>query len=398
MAYNALLTILKKGVKVWNEWREKNPEIVLNIEGADLSHADLRQANLNRASLRHANLSHADLRRTDLSRADLSFAKLYDADLSDADLSDADLKEASLFSANLSQSDLSCTHLSHVDLRDADLNNGNLNGASLEYAILCDANLSNASLSGTNLRGTNLSYADLSGAHLDKAILGKTVFGNTNLRNSKELKSCIHVGPSIIDHQTLEISGDLPLVFLRGCGLPDNLIEYLPSLLNQPIQYYSCFISYSHADKPFARRLYDALQGQGIRCWVDEHQMLPGDDIYEQVDRGIRLWDKVLLCCSKASLTSWWIDNEIDSAFEKERRLMKERGQKVLALIPLNLDGYILSDDYQSGKKQQIKSRLAADFRNWKTNHGKFEQQLDKIIQALRSDDGSREVPPVQKL
>jgi hypothetical protein len=34
---------------------------------------------------------------------------------------------------------------------------------------------------------------------------------------------------------------------------------------------------------------------------LDEKQMLPGDDIYEQVDRGIRL-----LCFSQHSLTSWW--------------------------------------------------------------------------------------------
>ena len=31
------------------------------------------------------------------------------------------------------------------------------------------------------------------------------------------------------------------------------------------------------------------VQGRGVRCWLDEKQMLPGDDIYEQVDRGIRL-------------------------------------------------------------------------------------------------------------
>jgi hypothetical protein len=123
--------------------------------------------------------------------------------------------------------------------------------------------------------------------------------------------------------------------------------------------------------------------------------MLPGHDIYEEVDRGIRLWDKVLLCASEASLTSWWVDNEIDKAFSKERAILKDRGDQVRALIPLNLDDFLFN--WQSGKASVVKQRLAADFTGWEHDNAKFEREFERLVRALRTDEG-REIPPPPRL
>ena len=77
---------------------------------------------------------------------------------------------------------------------------------------------------------------------------------------------------------------------------------------------------------------------------------------------------------------------------------MKERGKKVLALIPLNLDGFLFSADYQSGKKAEITSRVAANFVRWETDHVLFDRELEKVVRALRTDEGGRQKPPPPKL
>jgi uncharacterized protein YjbI with pentapeptide repeats len=319
MADEEHLALLRQGRDAWNAWREQNQDVI----DPDLSGAYLESANLCGANLRCV---------------DLKFAKLSSADLSGADLSNAELDDATLW--------------------EADLRNANL-----VFAYLIRTNLTRANLSG----------ADLAGAYL-----GQTVFGDVDLGRTKNLDKCGHDGPSIIDYQTLQQSGQLSLSFLRGCGLPDNLIEYLPSLLNQPIQFYSCFISYSSKDDAFARRLHADLQDTGIRCWFAPEDMKIGDRIRTRIDEVIRLHEKLLLVLSVNSIESGWVEKEVETAFEKER----ETNSTVL--FPVRLDDAVMES--KTGWAADIRrTRHIGDFRRWKDHDG-YREAFDRLLRNLKVD------------
>jgi hypothetical protein len=45
----------------------------------------------------------------------------------------------------------------------------------------------------------------------------------------------------------------------------------------EPVEYYSCFLSYSAKDPGFVERLnYDLLEA-GVRCWLDSQEIRIGD-------------------------------------------------------------------------------------------------------------------------
>ena len=144
----------------------------------------------------------------------------------------------------------------------------------------------------------------------------------------------------------------LPRAFLRGCGVEDDVLTFVAERPDHADRFYSVFISYSHNDRAFAAQLHDKLQALGVRCWLDERRMRPGDDIYDEVDKGIREHERILLCASESSLSSWWVDAEIDSAFAKERELLQTAKIRSPVLIPINLDNYMFSERWHSGKRR----------------------------------------------
>ena len=253
-------------------------------------------------------------------------------------------------------------------------------------AYLHEADLHEADLHWADLEEANLSGANLSGAHLSGAHLLETVFANTNLGETHGLEACQHGGPSTLDYRTLAKSGTLPLAFLRGCGLPDTFIDYLPSLLNQAIEFYSCFISYSTKDQAFAERLHADLQNKGVRCWFAPHDIKGGKKIHAQIDEAIRVYDRMLLILSEDSMGSEWVKTEIAHARQKE--LAHERQ----VLFPVRLVNFEAIRqwkcfDADTGKDaaKEIREYFIPDFSNWK-DHDSYQKAFERLLKDLKTD------------
>jgi uncharacterized protein YjbI with pentapeptide repeats len=359
MANEDHLLQLKQGVEVWNQWRLTHRKI----------RPDLRWADLRGADLRWADLSEADLSAAHLYRALLVKANLVKADLRWAHLSEADLSAAHLTGAHLSEADLSAAHLTGADLTGADLHRANLSAAHLTRADLSWASLTHA----------NLSEADLTHADLHNAAMAFTIVGDVDLSKVQRLETVDHGGPSTIGIDTLYRSqGNIPEVFLRGAGVPDDMITYMKSLVGEPFQYYSCFISYSSRDEALAQRLRVDLRDSGVRCWFAPEDLKIGDEFRSRIDESIQVYDRLLLILSEYSVKSRWVQKEVETAFEKEGK------ENRIVLFPIRIDEAVMQSTV--GWAADIRRmRHIGDFRQWK-DHDAYHQAFQRLLRDLKAE------------
>lgn len=339
------LSILRSGVKAWNEWRRAqqvhSPSLrIVDLSGANLSRMDLQGVNLDQSRLTRTNFASADLRNADLSGAQLIQANFTGVRLSNASLAGADLRAA------------------------------NLEGADLSRAVLRAANMFRADLSSAYLFGTDLTAA----------IFGQTILGNTNLAGALSLETCIHQAPSTVGIDTIYRSeGRIPEAFLRGAGVPENFIAYMHSLVGAAFEFYSCFISYSAKDQEFAERLYADLQAKGVRCWYAPEDLRVGSRFRQQIDSAIRLHDKLLVVLSESSVKSGWVEKEVEAAFERERQ------EKKPVLFAIRLDDAVM-ETAQSWANDIRRTRHVGDFRNWHDSSF-YSRTFARLLRDLRAAD-----------
>jgi uncharacterized protein YjbI with pentapeptide repeats len=343
MANPKHLAKLREGAVAWNRWRQEHPKVKPDVSKADLSSLDLNSADTGGANFVGANLSGANL-----SSARLMFANFWSASLAGADLAKA----------------------------------------WLHFASFSGANLSGANLTEAKAFGASFDHAGLETSNMSRIDLHATSFGDNDLSTVKGLDCVEHSGPCSIGIDTIYRSkGNIPESFLRGCGVPDEFITYAKSLVANPIQFYSCFISYSTKDQGFADRLYADLQNKGVRCWFAPHDVQSGRKLHEQIGEAIRLHDKLLLVLSPHSMESEWVKTEIAKARKREVRDQRR------VLFPIRLAPFATLRDWEcfdadTGKDsaREIREYFIPDFSNWK-NHDSYQEAFQRLISDLKASD-----------
>jgi uncharacterized protein YjbI with pentapeptide repeats len=383
MANPEHVAILKQGVEVWNLWRKDSGRGRLLFDASPRLYADLSNADLHGGDYNDAYFDRIDMTYANLSSAQLMEAKFRDSYLGGVDFKNANLRSADFRIATLGGVAPQRPGVvgTYKDVEPATLEGADLWQADLSQTYLAGVSLKNTTLTFTDFSSARLAFNDFTGARLNGA-----VFAYNDLSTAKGLDAVHHEGPSTIGIDTLYLSNsNIPESFLIGCGVPESLITYARSLTAQPVQFYSCFISYTGKNEDFARRLHSRMREAELRVWFAPEDIQGGDKIYDQIDRAIQVHDRLLLVLSEHSMQSKWVETEIRRARKVELREGRRK------LFPIRLVSYEalqewICIDSTSGEDlaEEVRSYFIPDFSNWK-NHDDLERAFARLLADLKA-------------
>jgi hypothetical protein len=123
------------------------------------------------------------------------------------------------------------------------------------------------------------------------------------------------------------------------------------------------FLSHSSKDKDFVRRLANDLNSKNIPVWFDEWELKVGDSLNRKISDGIKESAWLAIILSNNSVTSQWVEKELNAA------LAQELEQKQIYVLP------ILIED--CSVPIFLKDKLFADFRS------NYERGLTALLRRL---------------
>ena len=143
---------------------------------------------------------------------------------------------------------------------------------------------------------------------------------------------------------------------------------------------YDVFISHSEKDKPAVRELAERLRKDGLRIWLDDWEIKPGDAILLKIQAGLEQSRTLVLVMSRHASASEWV------TFEHHSVLFRDPTNQQRRFIPVRLDDAEILDT--------LKQFAYVDWRS--KNDQAYEQLLNSIKpparQLKKSAKGKRDV------
>ena len=110
------------------------------------------------------------------------------------------------------------------------------------------------------------------------------------------------------------------------------------------------FISYSSKDKEFAVRLATDLRLMGLKVWIDKWEMRVGDSLNKKIAEGISNSGWFCVVLSPNSVTSPWVQKELNAGLERE---LEKRDVFILPILLKDCEIPLF-----------LRDKVYADFRN----------------------------------
>ena len=125
------------------------------------------------------------------------------------------------------------------------------------------------------------------------------------------------------------------------------------------------FVSHSSKDKPFVRKLVEALNKHLLNIWVDEHEIKVGDSLVGKISEALKDADYLVIVLSQASVSSRWVEQELNAALTNQ---ISGKG----VVLPVLLEDCELP--------MLLRDRLYADFR------ADFNVGLEALVAAFEHE------------
>ena len=131
------------------------------------------------------------------------------------------------------------------------------------------------------------------------------------------------------------------------------------------------FISHANQDEALASKIVSSLEDAGLEVWYDEREIMPGDNWADQIARGLKEANAMVVLITPTALQSNHMQRDVDYALTQKR--FKGRLVPVLAGESQHFQGWSIPWIFEHLPTISLKG------------NGSSKEELEQIAEVLKN-------------